>query len=386
MNSKRNRKSPMLRVAMITDHADDADKVDGGVQAVTKYLVSELIRHTDLDLHILTFNYAISESSTVNREGYTRHILPGARLGTVSAFLQDQRTLDAKLATIQPDIVHGQGAGHDGIVARRSRFPSVITIHGIMAEEAKHFTTLGQRARHRLLNMISEHYCIRNGQHTILISQYVADYFGDRIAGESHFIANPIASSYFDISRAEEPGRVLFAGRLIPLKGLLDLIRATATISQTERIQLVLAGSLKDQQYVDQLRRAAKQLGIKDQVHFPGVLDAKSLRKELSRASMLVLPSYQETAPMVIQEAMAAGVPVIASRVGGTRYQVRDGETGFLIAARDIQALTGRIGELLSNQAMRRSFGKVAKALAQQEYRADAVARKTIDIYRRILS
>jgi len=376
----------MLRVAMITDHADDAEKVDGGVQAVTKYLVSELIKHTDLDLHILSFSYGISEPSTIERNGYTKHILPGARLGNLSAFWQDQRTLNAKLDKIQPAIVHGQGAGHDGIVARRSRFPSVITIHGIMAEEAKHFATIGQRARHRLLNMISEHYCIRKGQHTIMISQYVADYFGGRIAGESHFIPNPIASSYFDIPRAEETGRVLFAGRLIPLKGVLDLIRATATISRTQPIELVLAGSLEDQQYVDQLRSEVEQLGIKDQVHFPGILDAESLRKELSRASMLVLPSYQETAPMVIQEAMAAGVPVIATRVGGTRYQVRDGETGFLIDARDVQALTGRIGELLSNQAMRQSFGKTAKSLAEEEYRADAVASKTIEIYRRIIS
>jgi len=376
----------MLRVAMITDHADDADKIDGGVQAVVNYLVSELIEHADLDLHILSFDYGNSDLSTIERDGYTKHVLPGARLGTVSAFWQDQRTLGATLDRIQPDIVHGQGAGHDGIVARRSRFPSVITIHGIMAEEAKHFATVGQRARHRLLNMFSEHYCIRKGQNTILISQYVADYFGGRIAGESYFIPNPIASSFFDIPRAEEPGRVLFAGRLIPLKGVLDLIKATATISQSQAIELVLAGSLEDQQYVDQLQSEVNQLGIKDQVHFPGILDAESLRKELSRASILVLPSYQETAPMVIQEAMAAGVPVIASRVGGTRYQVRDGETGFLIDARDVQALSGRMGILLSNQAMRQSFGEAAKALAQVEYRADAVAKKTIEIYRQILS
>ena len=254
-----------------------------------------------------------------------------------------------------------------------------------MAEEAKHFATFGQRARHRLLNLLSEHYCIRKGQHTILISQYVADYFNGRIAGESHFIPNPIASDFFEIQRAEEPGRVLFAGRLVPLKGVLDLIKATATVAQRQSIELVLAGSLVDRRYVDQLRNEAKRLGIKDQVHFPGILDAESLRRELSRASMLVLPSYQETAPMVIQEAMAAGVPVIASRVGGTRYQVRDGETGFLFDARDVQSLTSRISELLANQAMRQSFGKAANDLAQKEYRADTVANRTIDVYRQVL-
>ena len=179
---------------------------------------------------------------------------------------------------------------------------------------------------------------------------------------------------------------MLFAGRLIPLKGVLDLIRATATLAHEQPIQLVLAGSLDDQQYVDQLRNEVERLDIKDLVRFPGVLDAESLRGELSRASMLVLPSYQETAPMVIQEAMAAGLPVIASKVGGTPYQVRDGKTGFLIDARDVQALTKRIGELLSNQAMRQSFGEAGNALAQKEYRAAAVAQKTIEIYRQIVS
>lgn len=376
----------MLRVAMITDHADDADIVDGGVQAVTKYLVSELIEHTDLDLHIFSFDYSNSESSTTERDGYTKHVLPGARLGTASAFWQDQRTLNAKLDTIQPAIVHGQGAGHDGIVARRSHFPSVITIHGIMAEEAKHFATVGQRARHRLLNRISEHYCIKNAKHTIVISPYVANYFDGRINGELHFIPNPIASSFFDIVRAEEPGRVLFAGRLTPLKGVLDLIRATARIAQDRSIQLVLAGSLEDQQYVEQLHSEVKRLDIKDWVHFPGLLDAQSLRREFSRASMLVLPSYQETAPMVVQEAMAAGLPVIASRVGGTPYQVRDGETGFLVDSGDVHALTTRINTLLSNQAMRESFGKAANALAEKEYRADTVAKRTIEVYRQILA
>ena len=88
---------------------------------------------------------------------------------------------------------------------------------------------------------------------------------------------------------------------------------------------------------------------------------------------------------MVIQEAMAVGLPIIASRVGGTPYQVRDGETGFLVDARDICALATRISTLLSDQAMRKSFGKAAKALAEKEYRADTIARKTLDVYRQIL-
>jgi glycosyltransferase involved in cell wall biosynthesis len=106
------------------------------------------------------------------------------------------------------------------------------------------------------------------------------------------------------------------------LKGVSDLIQATATVARKQPIQLVLAGSLEDRQYVDQLKTEVNRLDIADQVDFAGLLDSESLRREISRASLLVLASYQETAPMVIHEAMAAGLPVVASKVGGIPYFV----------------------------------------------------------------
>ena len=124
----------MLRVAMITDHAASGEVVDGGVQAVTKYLVDALVRLEALELHVLSFKYNIKEPRSTTERGYRRHVLPGAGMGTLTAFRKDQRTLNTMLEGIQPDIVHGQGAGHNGILACRSPFPSVITIHGIMPE------------------------------------------------------------------------------------------------------------------------------------------------------------------------------------------------------------------------------------------------------------
>ena len=88
---------------------------------------------------------------------------------------------------------------------------------------------------------------------------------------------------------------------------------------------------------------------------------------------------------MVIQEAMAAGLPVVCTRVGGTEHQVADGETGFVVEAGDIDALAARIENLLADEALRRSFGIAGKAVAEREFRAAAVAEKTIAVYRRIL-
>jgi glycosyltransferase involved in cell wall biosynthesis len=375
----------MIRVAMVTDHAASGSKVDGGVQAVTKYLVDAFVRRDELDLHVIGFNYEIGSARVTKCEGYTLHTLPGASGGALTGYRKDQRTLNRALEGIQPDIVHGQGAGQNGIVASRSRFPSVITIHGIMAEEAKFYTGLAKRVRHQLLSKWSDRYCIRNGRHTILISPYVAQYFQERLAGQQYLIANPIADEFFDIVRCETGNRVLFAGRLYALKGVIDLVRATAKVARTQDIKLALAGSLHDREYVRQLQQEAAQLNLNDRVEFCGLLDEDELRKELARSSVLVLPSYQETAPLVIAEAMAAGLPVIASDVGGIRYQVRDGETGFLIKPGDVTTLAARLEELLAAPDQRKSFGETARRLAIDEYSANRVAARTLDVYRAVL-
>lgn len=375
----------MLRVAMITDFAASADRVDGGVQAVTRYLADAMVCRGDVELHLIGFDYGNRQSGSPRPQSYKQHVLPGASGGALTAYWKDQRTLNRLLDRIRPDLVHGQGAGQNGIVAVRSHFPSVITIHGILAEEAHYYTGFAKRLRHRLISRWSDHYCIRRGRHTILISPYVADYFKGRLAGHQYLIPNPIADEFFDIERADDGCRILFAGRLYALKGVVDLVRATAKVAGTHGAKVILAGSLHDRHYVEQLRRQADRLGIGDRVEFPGLLNEDELRRELGQSAVLVLPSYQETAPLVIAEAMAAGVPVIASDVGGVRHQIRHGETGFLITPGDVDGLAQRLRELLSDPARRASFGEAAKTLAVSEHRADQVAARTIDVYRAVL-
>jgi glycosyltransferase involved in cell wall biosynthesis len=374
-----------LRVAMVTDHPDREDMVDGGVQAVTKYLLHGLVKSGEIEVHVLSFKYGVKAGTSLPADGYFRHVLPGARFGTLTSFRKDQQTLTAHLDRIRPLIVHGQGAGHNGILARRSKYPSVITIHEIMTEEAKYYSGHSDRMRHLLTNRLSTRHCIQGGQHTILISPYVADFFGATLEGKKYLIPNPIADEFFLIDRNEDPKRVLFAGRLTPRKGVEDLIAAASIVAQSAKIKLILAGSLADQQYVRQLRNEINQRRIQAAVQFCGLLNEQKLREELGRAAVLVLPSYQETAPMVVGEAMAAGVPVIASDVGGIRYQVKHGETGFLIEAGDRETLARRLVALLLNSDLRESLGTAARLLATDEYRTERVARKTIAVYRSIL-
>jgi glycosyltransferase involved in cell wall biosynthesis len=96
---------------------------------------------------------------------------------------------------------------------------------------------------------------------------------------------------------------------------------------------------------------------------------------------VLVLASQQETSPMVIAEAMASGVPVVATRVGGIPYLVDDGRTGFLVGVGDVDALTARLSELLGDDAKRRAFGEAARARAAERFKPAAVAARVRDVY-----
>lgn len=373
-----------IRIAMISDNFAGGT-LDGGVQAVTSYLLDEFACFDDVDVHLISFHGGKSDHTRRESDGYTHHLLRTAPLGAVTSYAVDQRALNECLTGIRPDIVHSQGAGKYGILACRSGLPAVITIHGILSEEVRYIANLRARLRHQVLAWQSEYLCIRRAHHFIAISPYVAEYYGSRIRGTSHYIPNPTHPRYFGLPRNEEPGRVLFAGRLVPLKGVMDLVHAIARLEPGVRPTVVLAGAETDRDFARRLRSVVTQLGLEDRVVFAGLMTRDQLAGEFERASCLVLPSYQENAPMVIQEAMASGLPVIASGICGIPYQVKHGETGLLIAPGNVAELAQALETMLRDAPLRRRMGAAARQCAEQSYRADVVARKTVDLYRRIL-
>ena len=374
-----------LRVAMIADLPGAGEAIDGGVQAVSSYLVRALGVMPGVELHVIRLRMGVQVHRRYQRDGYVLHVLPMRRFGTVTKFFQDQCALNRCLASIRPDIVHSQGAGYYGILANRTTYPVVVTIHGILAQEVRFQPELRFRARAALQARMSDRVCIRGARHTIMISEYVAHHYGDALSGEKYLIPNPVDDRFFGIRRNDTGRKILYAGRIRKLKGVTDLLRAVASLPSRDRLEVVLAGSMADEGYVKEVRAMCARLGIEDNIKLPGLLDTDQLTRELAECACLVLPSYQENAPMVVQEAMAAGVPVIASRVGGVPFQVEDGRTGFLYEAGDVAALAAHLDELMSSRELRDRIGAAAKSFADERFRAAQVAERTLEVYRRVL-
>ena len=371
---------------MIADCPRDLQSIDGGLQAVTAYLVSELIKSPEIDLHVLSFDYGARAALQVREDGFQRYVLPPQRLGAMTRWTLDFLTLKKCLKQINPMVVHAQGAGTDGFLTVRSGYPSVVTIHGMIGEDAKYMSGILARARLALQGLTTEKYCAKHATRTILISPYVREYYGSLLRGVSHFIPNPVNGKFYDLQRSEVPGRILFAGRLIPRKGVTDLLNAFAAIRRRVDARLVLAGSLSDEGHVRGLKEQVRKLDIESDVEFLGLLRERELLDEFSRASLLVLPSYQETAPMAIQQAMAASVPVVATNICGVPYQIDHGRTGFLFEPGDVSAVADHVLQLISNDSMRTRMANEAREKAVSEYRAEQVAAQTLAVYRAVAS
>ncbi len=150
--------------------------------------------------------------------------------------------------------------------------------------------------------------------------------------------------------------------------------------------KVVLAGAAPDKSYENLVRMESARLGLSNIVVFAGLLDEASLQAEFSRAEALLLPSYQETAPMVVQQAMAAGLAVIASKVGGIPYQIQHDATGLLFEPGNVDELAELLRRLASDSSLAPRLGTAARELASARYDANEVARATLSVYESVLS
>ncbi len=174
---------------------------------------------------------------------------------------------------------------------------------------------------------------------------------------------------------------VLSVGRVEPLKGFDILLMAMASMDERSDTTVVIAGGdEEDSPEFERLRELSQSLGLGDSVIFTGSVSQDELSVYYNAADVFVLPSYYESFGLVALEAMACGVPVIASRVSGPRSFVKSGETGYLIDRRCPEPFAQRLDVLLHNPMLRESMGRAARSRAE-EMGWDAVGRRTLDVY-----
>ncbi len=279
-----------------------------------------------------------------------------------------------------PDLIHAHCSYPDGMAAveygRLTGRPVVLTVHG-------HDIKILPRANPRWKNLVLQ--ALQGAEVVIAVSRDMAmrvEQIGitpDKI----RVIPNGVDCHLFKTGSTRLPGKggwhLLYVGRFDPAKGIGVLLEALGGLRRKRRdIKLTLIGGSTSTGTEKVFRNQAEELDLSDCVQFMDEVPWTELPGHLNEADIFVLPSFSEGLPLVLLEAMACGLPVVATRCGGSE-EIVEKETGRLVEVADVEGLAGALEEVIQNH---RSFDREAiRRFAEEQYDYRRVAARIHRVY-----
>jgi glycosyltransferase involved in cell wall biosynthesis len=293
------------------------------------------------------------------------------------------RAVRRKLKTILPDMVHGQGTEREcAMSAAFSRFPNVVTVHGNMrliaeVNQAKTFSFYWLAAQ-------LEKATLPRTRGVVCITHYTQQAVGD-LARKTWVVPNAVDATFFDVqSEPDDTATILCVGGICIRKNQNRFIEALDSLAAKRKLRVVfLGGAEKDDPYMADFQAL---VATRPWCEYAGFADRDTLKARLKTATMLALPSLEDNCPMVVLEAMAAGVPVLAAKVGGLPDLIEDGKNGVFLDPLDAASMRAGVEKILDDRGMAKSLVATAKEQARERYHPLVIARRHVEIYREVLS
>lgn len=375
-----------MKILMLSDYF--APHI-GGVEHAVLAIASRLVQQGH-SVHVLTLN---TDGAPV-RETLHGVVVHRARaldltrlVGVQTVWSIDAVSSLLRLADeIQPDIIHAHNLFFSttliaAALKRHLARPLVVTMHlgtlDCISGPARIAAAGWERTVGRSI--------LRCADRVIAVSQAVAKHAAALRypASSTRVIPNGVDLDRFFPSpdSTSDHARVGLVGRLIFNKGPRYFVESVpAVLEMHPRTEFVLAG---EGPLRDELERRVAQLGIGHAVTFLG--KRTDIPDILRTCDLYVRPSLTEGLPLTVLEAMACGVPVIATPVGGTAEVVQDGVTGLLIRPGEVDDLARATNDLLANPSRGRALAHQARALVQRSFNWDAVTRQTTAVYQELI-
>jgi len=358
-------------------------------------LANALAKREDIDLHMITASSGIFGNQTVSKGGLTFHVIRHTfpftvrgfpsymRLDLMTRYAHLRRQIKQILLRLRPHVIHVHGTEHGyGLAALEANVPTIISIQGIVNLLARVSPSISLRLQAPIeLNVI------RN-----------AKYFGTRTAWATSFVRNlNNAATIYELPEAVDPlffkraadqstPTILIVGDVVQRKGIEEALRAMSiVVAVCPAAKLLVVGEGKAA-YVEKLKRRTQSAGIQANVEWLGFKNAEQVAALHAASTILIHPTHLDNSPNSVAEAMASGLPVIASDVGGIPSVIKNGDTGLLTEPRNHRQLADAIMSLLQNKAERQRLASRAQKVALERHVPSEVAEKTMNVYKDIIA
>lgn len=184
-----------------------------------------------------------------------------------------------------------------------------------------------------------------------------------------------------DLSGTEKKKQILFLGEIGKRKGCYDIPEIYGRVLEKgERLPLIMAGDGE----LAEVKKLFEDRDLQKDISFPGWVRGADKDKCLKESGIFLFPSYYEGMPMAVLEAMAYGMAIVTTRVGGIPHLLEDGVNGYLCEPGDIEGLSKRLLELSKDGDKRRKMGERARQKAIEEYSMESHIKKLMDLYDRV--
>jgi len=286
----------------------------------------------------------------------------------------------------QADILHAhtpRTAMIASLVAKRCNLPWIYHVHSPTARDST-------RALVNRVNAWVEAYSLRNSDHIITVSKSLRHEMLSR--GYSRHKITAVANGVAEqppidpiVRIGQKEWKLGMVALVRPRKGIEVLLEALSNLNrERNRITLEVIGGFETQEYENAIRGLVQKLNLAETVHFRGF--TKDVPAVMRTLDAMVLPSlFGEGMPMVVLEAMACGVPVIATQVEGTPEVIRHGQEGLLARPRDAVSLSQAIQAFVSDRLAWTKMSYQAVQRHRQGYSDIKMAERTARVYRKLL-
>ena len=376
----------MKILIIIPDFPENLEDIKGGVQSALANLLKGFAI-IDLNIRVITFSRSIKVELLVKYSSTIDIIYckEGSGLHLINYMLRNSFIIKRHIREFNPDLVH---FAMGGICLTTKIFglhhiKQLVTIHGISFLEARIIRNLRKKLA-IYANEIIEHLLIP--KNIIHISNYSLDIKGQTKKICYTIIPNAVMPIYFDIAlKTNTDNRLIYIGAIDERKNILLLLQTLYSLVQNGKFYyLEILGDFLAEDYKNEILGYVKNKGLSKYIKFHGWVSQATVVEVLTSADILVVCSKQETLPMVIAEAMAAGKVVVSSDVGGVSEMITDGIDGFLFDLENGQKLYEILSKLYDNYDAIKLLEKHAKERAFATCNCEIVAKKTLAFYQRL--